>query len=208
MQRIILPQDFFSRSTTQVAYDLLGKFLVRRWRGSEFAAMVTEVEAYDGFRDRGSHASRGRTARNAPMFGPPGHWYIYFTYGMHWMLNVVTREEGYPAAVLIRGVAGVSGPAPLEIRRAGSAWRQPSWDGLSLTGPARVTKKLHIDKKLNGLSATKKSGLWIEDRGFPLSSFLYPLRIRKGPRIGIAYAGPYWARRNWRFRVPHPRRSK
>lgn len=184
--RKVLSTKFFNRSTISVARNLLGKFLVvrlrpstslgasspqvRRYRGREFAHMITEVEAYDGFNDRGSHASRGKTKRNAPMFGPPGHWYVYFTYGMHWMLNVVTKEKGYPAAILIRGLQGMS-------------------------GPARLTKKLRIDGKLNGLSASKKSGLWIEDRGIKISSS----RVKKSPRVGIAYAGKYWAKKPWRL---------
>jgi len=167
-----LAVSFFNRPTVAVARDLLGTYLVRRYHGRESAAMITEVEAYDGFRDRGSHALRGKTARNAPMFGPPGHWYVYFTYGMHWMLNVVTRERGYPAAVLLRGVVGAA-------------------------GPARLTKKLHVDKKLNGLSATKKNGLWFEDRGVRVSKG----SITFGPRVGIGYAGLYWSRRKWRFWV-------
>ena len=166
----ILDQKFFNRSTILIAKNLLGKFLVRRVDGKTVARMITEVEAYDGFHDRGSHASRGRTRRNAPMFGPAGYWYVYFTYGMHWMLNIVTREEGYPAAVLIRGIEGVS-------------------------GPARLTKFLKIDKNLNNFPAVRKTGLWIEDRGIKIS----PRSIRSGPRVGINYAGEYWKRRKCRF---------
>lgn len=165
-----LNQRFFNRHTVAVAKDLLGKFLVRRYRDKMVAYMITEVEAYDGFRDRGSHASRGKTKRNFPMFGAAGHWYVYFTYGMHWMLNIVTREKKYPAAILIRGVDGVA-------------------------GPARITKFLKIDKRFNNLPADRKTGLWIEDRGVKVS----PQKIKKGPRVGIRYAGPYWAKRNWRF---------
>src|SRR3989344_5697076 len=128
----ILGEQFFERSTLAVAKELLGKYLVRRVRGKEVSGMITETEAYDGFHDKASHASRGKTPRNAPMFGPAGCWYVYFTYGMHWMLNIVTREKGYPAAVLIRGVGDIS-------------------------GPARVTKRLKIDKKLNGMSASRRS---------------------------------------------------
>ncbi len=169
MKKVVHP-IFFERPTLVVAKNLLGKFLVRR-RGKRISAyMITEVEVYDGYRDKASHASRGQTARNAPMFGPAGHWYVYFTYGMHWMLNIVTREKGYPAAVLIRGVSPVR-------------------------GPARLTKKLHIDNKLNGRAATRASGLWIEDRG----ARVLPRAIKKSPRIGIDHAGEYWARRNLRF---------
>ncbi len=166
----MLGDSFFCRDTKKVARELLGMVLVRRWRGKELASLITEVEAYDGFRDRASHASRGRTARNAPMFGPPGYWYVYFTYGMHWMLNIVTREEGYPAAVLIRGITAVS-------------------------GPGRLTKFLHIDKKLNGKPAVPATGLWIESRGGELPR----RKIKRTPRIGVAYAGEEWAAKKWRF---------
>ena len=167
-----LGQDFFNRKTILVARELLGKFLVREREGVREAYMITEVEVYDGSLDKASHASRGKTKRNALMFGEAGYWYVYFTYGMHWMLNVVTREEGYPAAVLIRGVEGIS-------------------------GPARLTKRFGIDKNLNGLSVSKKSGLWIEDRGVEIVS----RKIKKGPRVGIASAGPEWAAKPWRFRM-------
>lgn len=161
---------FLNRPAPIVARDLLGKFLVRRHGGREVAAMITETEAYEGPNDKASHASRGKTARNAVMFGPPGVWYVYFTYGMHWMLNVVTGAEGYPAAVLIRGVEGVN-------------------------GPARLTKLFSIDKKFNGVFAVPKNNLWIEDRGVRIPKN----RIRSSPRIGVAYAGPYWSRKKYRF---------
>lgn len=170
MRRKILPPSFFARPTARVARDLLGKFLVRRRGKKEIAAKIIEVEAYDGFSDRGSHASRGRTSRNAPMFGPPGRSYVYFTYGMHWMLNIVTGKRGYPAAVLIRGVEGVA-------------------------GPGRVTKRFGITKRENNLPVSPKSGLWLEDRGLKVLA----RKIKKGPRVGIQYAGPYWVKRHLRF---------
>ncbi len=168
--RRILTQKFFDRPTLKVAEELLGKYLVRGYRGKEIAAMITEVEAYDGPNDKGSHASRGITQRTRIMFGPAGHWYVYFTYGMHWMLNIVTGPEEYPAAVLIRGVEDVR-------------------------GPARVTKFFKIDKRFNGRSASRKTNLWIEDRGIRIKKSL----INKAPRIGIDYAGPYWSKKRWRF---------
>lgn len=179
-----LGRRFFNRPTLRVARELLGKYLVRRIgkraargahrgraspRGREIARKITEVEAYVGFSDRASHARRGMTPKNRVMFGPPGTWYVYFTYGMHWMLNVVTERAGFPAAVLIRGVENVS-------------------------GPARVTKFLNIDKRLNARPVSRKAGLWVEDRGVQV-----PARaIRRGPRIGIDRAGA-WKKRPWRF---------
>jgi DNA-3-methyladenine glycosylase len=168
---VILGRDFFDRRTLTVARELIGKFLVRRLAGEERAAMITETEAYDGPLDKASHAYRGRTQRNAPMFGEPGTIYVYFTYGMHFMLNLVCREAGHPAAVLIRGAGDV-------------------------VGPARLTKALRIDKALNDKPLAVATGLWVEDRGVKLS----PRRIRRTPRIGIAYAGDY-VDKPWRYVV-------
>lgn len=169
----ILTEKFFNRPTLTVARGLLGKYLVRRsagWRRRrEIALPITEVEAYVGFSDRASHAARGQTPRNRVMFGPPGFWYVYFTYGMHWMLNVVTGREGYPAAVLIRGVKGIS-------------------------GPARLTKHFGIDKRFNNKTASRRTGLWLEDRGI----IIPPRQIKRSPRIGIDHAGP-WKKKLWRF---------
>lgn len=131
--------------------------------------MITEVEAYTGPEDKASHAAGGkRTKRTEIMFGPGGYWYIYFTYGMHWLLNVVTGEKEYPSAVLIRAVRGIS-------------------------GPARLTKALGIDGKLNGGLVARKTGFWIEDSGYR------PKNIVKGPRIGVDYAGSYWSKKKLRF---------
>jgi DNA-3-methyladenine glycosylase len=200
-----LGKAFFNRPTPRVARKLLGKFLVRRYRGRELAGMITETEAYDGFADRGSHAHRGKTVRNAPMFGPSGCWYVYFVYGVHWMLNVTTREAGYPAAVLIRGVYPVRnrpvGDAATTIPSFGATGRadasgRPVSNGVKeLSGPARLTKAFHIDKRLNGKAATPRSGLWVEDRGVKIKN----ASVRRSRRIGIDYAGTYWAGRRWRF---------
>lgn len=167
--RKVLQQDFFNRPTLRVARELLGKFLVRKQGKKTIALAITDVEAYVGHRDKASHASRGETPRNTPMFGAAGYWYIYFTYGMHWMLNIVTERKEYPAAILIRGVTGIS-------------------------GPARLTKFLKIDKRLNGKSASQKNGLWIEDRGIKIK----PRDIVRGKRIGVDYAGK-WRNKLWRF---------
>jgi DNA-3-methyladenine glycosylase len=167
--REILGPDFFNRPTLTVARELIGKFLVRRWGGKTVALMITETEAYGGFKDLASHSRRGKTARNAPMFAGAGTIYVYFTYGMHWMLNLVCGRAEYPAAVLIRGAGDV-------------------------TGPARLTKALAIDKTLSAQMLGKKSGLWVEDRGVAVK----PRDIQRTPRIGINYAGEY-AGKPWRF---------
>lgn len=166
----ILGSDFFDRPTLVVAQELIGKFLVRERDGIEAAHMLTEVEAYDGFDDKASHAFRGRTPRNAVMFGPPGMLYVYFTYGMHHMLNVTTGPVDHPAAVLVRGVAGIR-------------------------GPGRLTKALGITRALDQLPAVPATGLWFEDR----SILVKRKDIERTPRIGVASAGPRWAGKKWRF---------
>ncbi|MBI3634090.1 MAG: DNA-3-methyladenine glycosylase [Candidatus Yonathbacteria bacterium] len=167
--RKILSQNFFERDTLTVARELLGKYLVKKIRGNEIAMMITEVEAYDGFEDKASHAHKGETARNKPMFGKAGVWYVYLVYGMHEMLNIVTGRKGYPAAVLIRGVEGIA-------------------------GPGRLTKFLKITRAQNNTLAGRKSGLWIEDRGVVINN----KRIKKTSRIGVLYAG-VWAKKKYRF---------
>ncbi len=197
----ILTQPFFDRPTLEVAEELLGKYLVRKYRGKETAAMITEVEAYDGPRDRASHASHGKTERTKIMFGPAGHWYVYFTYGMHWLVNIVTGPEEYPAAVLIRGVMlheneREKGLAPLEIARPkGPLGAQAR--ARFLTGPARTTKFFKIDKRFNGRAAARKTGLWIEDRGVKIKGS----QIIKNRRVGVDYAGPVWAGKKYNLKL-------
>ncbi len=179
MKKKVLAAEFFDRPTLTVARELIGKYLVRkvggkaspvgRTRPREIALMIEETEGYDGPKDLACHARSGKTKRNWPMFEKAGTIYVYFTYGMHWMLNLVTGEKEYPAAVLIRGAGGV-------------------------VGPARLTTYLKIDKKLNALTLSKKSGLWVEDRGVIIN----PRQIKRTPRIGVNYAGSY-ALKPWRF---------
>jgi len=166
----MLIKNFRAKSTLAVAAGLLGKFLTRRIGQKKISLMIAEVEAYDGFSDKASHASRGKTERNKIMFGEAGNWYVYFTYGTHWMLNIVTGPKNYPAAVLIRGTDKIS-------------------------GPARITKYLKINGKFNGKPANRKTGLWIEDRRIKIK----PSEIKSAKRIGVDYAGSYWSRRKWRL---------
>jgi DNA-3-methyladenine glycosylase len=164
-----LTTTFFSRPALVVARDMIGKFLVRRIGKREIAVPITETEAYVGPHDLACHGSKGRTPRTEVMFGPAGHWYVYFVYGIHWMLNAVTDDEGHPAAVLVRGAG--------------------RWNG-----PARLTKALEIDKRFNTLPIARETALWIEDRGLKI-----PRRhIKSTPRIGVDYSGS-WAAKPYRF---------
>jgi DNA-3-methyladenine glycosylase len=133
----LLGPAFFERPADLVARELLGKALVRRIGGNRIALAISETEAYLGPHDLACHAARGRTPRTEVMYGPPGTLYVYFVYGLHWMLNVVTGPQGYPAAVLIRAAGHIS-------------------------GPARLTSALVIDGALNGQIAAPRSGLWFE----------------------------------------------
>jgi DNA-3-methyladenine glycosylase len=172
--RKMLGPEFFARPTLTVAKDLIGKYLVRRLGDETIALMITETEGYFGYQDKGSHAHRGQTPRNTPMFGAPGGIYVYFTYGMHWMLNLVCDRAEFPAAVLIRGLENA--------------------EALKLNGPGKLTKFLRIDKSLSGKMLGKASGLWVEDRGVKLPRG----SIIKTPRIGIPNRG-VWTEKPWRF---------
>ena len=165
-----LDTGFFERPGIIIARDIIGKYLVCSGKNGVVSRMITEVEVYDGPCDKASHAYRGRTARTEIMFGPAGHWYVYLCYGVYHMLNVVTGVEGYPAAVLIRGVEGYD-------------------------GPGKLTRGLGITKEqYNTKLATTKTGLWIEDRGMVMPKSA----IQQTPRIGIPYAEE-WRNKPWRF---------
>jgi DNA-3-methyladenine glycosylase len=165
--------------------------LVRRWEGQRLAGLIAEVEAYQGVDDQACHARAGKTARNGMMFGAPGRAYVYFTYGMHWMLNCVTGPQGDPRAVLVRALYPTEGLQYIAARRDG---RKPArWTD----GPAKLCQALAIDGQLNGANLTdQSSGLWIEP-GIPVS----PEKIITGPRVGIAYAGEPWVSMPWRYQI-------
>lgn len=162
---------------------LLGRLLVREG----VTLRITEVEAYGGPEDSASHARHGRTARNAPMWGPPGRAYLYFCYGMHWMLNVVAGPEGEAAAVLIRSAEVVDGiEAVLARRKAAKATPQ------LCAGPGKVAQALGLDKTFDGHNLLVPGGLELRP-GTP------PARILAGPRLGIGFATPEDQARPWRF---------
>jgi DNA-3-methyladenine glycosylase len=156
---------------------LVGKYLVRQLADAPpEARMITEAEAYDGECDLACHARAGRTQRTAPLYEAGGIWYVYLCYGIHEMLNLVVGSPDWPAAILIRGVDGIA-------------------------GPGRVTKRLAINRALNGLPAKPSTGLWLEDRGV-----LVPDKcIHATPRIGVDYAGSIWATKPWRFVLHDPK---
>jgi DNA-3-methyladenine glycosylase len=187
-------RESFARDTLAVARNLLGARLVRLLDGQRLSGVVVECEAYIGQDDSACHASRGRTRRNEVMFGPPGYAYVYFTYGMHWMLNVVTEAEGFPAAVLLRAIQPVEG---IETMRALRKAQGNSRADRGLTGgPARLTQALAIDKSLNGADLVAGGHLWLEpDAEMPDES------VERGPRIGVQYAAEKDRLAPWRFWV-------
>ena len=168
-------RDFYARGTLTVARELIGMHLVRAEGGTIRAGRIVEVEAYQGPRDLAAHSARGRTARTEVMFGPPGHAYVYFIYGVWDCLNIVTAAEGVPHAVLLRALEPVTGID------------DKTW------GPGLLCRAMHIDKKLNGADLCGDA-LWLER---PPAASRAP-RIARGERIGVEYAGE-WARRPWRF---------
>ncbi|GAB3961910.1 DNA-3-methyladenine glycosylase [Streptomyces sparsus] len=184
-----MPRTFFARPVLEVAPDLLGRVLVRATDDGPLALRLTEVEAYAGARDPGSHAFRGRTARNAVMFGPPGHAYVYFTYGMWHCLNLVCETQGTAAGVLLRAGEVLSGHETARPRRL-TARR----DSELARGPARLATALGVDRHLNGTdvcSGSADAPLQVL-AGEPTA----PDRFRSGPRTGVGGEG---AHQPWRF---------
>ena len=163
---VILPYSFYCNSTLTVAETLLGKYLIRQEGEKRLVGRIVETEAYIGESDPACHAFRGLTPRTKIMYGPPGHAYVYFNYGMHFLLNVVTEREGFPAAVLIRALEPVAGFAADDPRAA--------------SGPGKLCRAMRIDKSLNGVSL-RESELWIAKGP---ASRKKP-EVRWSPRIGL-----------------------
>jgi len=181
-----LPRRFYARPSTLVARELLGRVFVRSGRaGARVAARIVETEAYEQT-DPASHSFRGLTSRNAVMFGPAGHLYVYFTYGMHFCMNVVTDREGWGSAVLMRAAEPLEGVATMRRRRGTTDLR------LLCSGPARFTQALGIDRRFGGVDLVDGSTLWIE-RGVPVPS----ARVEIGPRVGIRSG----VEQPWRFSI-------
>ena len=171
-----LKRNFFTRDTLTVANELLGKKLVRKFNGKLLTGMIVETEAYLGTSDTACHAHKGKTLRNSVMFGKPGIVYIYFVYGMHYMLNIVTETEGNPCAVLLRAIVPLEGKQQMQKLRGRG--------GKDMTnGPAKLCQAMAVDKTLNGLDLTLGEILWIENYKTISEQF-----VSAGPRIGIDFA--------------------
>jgi len=173
-----LPSDFFTRPTLTVARELIGKQFIfhdeSRWQALE----INEVEAYDGMNDKACHAHVGRTKRSEVMFLPGGIWYVYLCYGIHWLANLVTGPEDYPAAVLIRGAG-------------------------RFDGPGKLTKAVGMTGKINRSPVSPDSGFYVADAPAVPKS-----HIQRTPRIGIDYAGPVWAKKPYRFVLSRPKKNR
>jgi DNA-3-methyladenine glycosylase len=187
-----IARDFFARHSVEVAPDLLGCVLEHHTADGPVAVELTEVEAYAGRSDPASHAYRGKTRRNAVMFGPPGHAYVYFTYGMHFCVNLVCLgEEGSASAVLLRAGAVIAGQDLARARRTRGAGTVASRD--LARGPARLCQALDIDRSLDGADVcAAESPLRVRTgAGTPARS----VKIATGPRVGVSSA----AEIPWRF---------
>lgn len=186
-----LPRTFYQRPTLQVARDLLGKRLVHVENGQRIAGIITETEAYCGEKDLGCHAKAGRTPRTAVMYGSPGHAYVYFTYGMHWLFNCVTRPEGIPEAVLIRALEPTDGLDTIAQRRANQPRNR--WTD----GPAKLTQSLNIGSAQNGNDLTDQDSLLFLEEALVVSEN----RITTSARIGLYTVPEPWKSIPWRFQA-------
>ncbi|MCM1225917.1 MAG: DNA-3-methyladenine glycosylase [Clostridium sp.] len=165
---MILGNEFFHRDCLELAPDLVGKIIVRHLdSGEEIRVRITETEAYRGTEDKACHASKGRTPRTELLYRESGVIYVYLCYGIHWLMNVISGEPEQPQGVLFRA-------------------------GEGFEGPARLTKKLMVDKSFNGEGFCGNPRIWIEDDGKRFD-------LKTDKRVGIAYAGEEWESKPWRF---------
>jgi DNA-3-methyladenine glycosylase len=185
---VMLPREFFGHSALAVAPRLIGCIIEHQTAAGLVAVMLTETEAYDGQADPASHAYRGKTARNAVMFGPAGHAYVYFTYGMHFCVNLVCQPEGTASAVLLRAGRVIEGDA-LAAARSG---RAPGRD--LARGPARLCQALAITRALDGADVCDP-GSPLRVRPAPVGGGGAPAPVSQGPRVGVSAAST----QPWRF---------
>jgi len=185
----ILDRSFYLQDTLTCARGLIGKFLNRNLNGRIIRAVIYETEAYDGEEDLACHARAGKTKRTAIMYGERGFAYIYFTYGVHWMLNCVTGRPGHPAAVLIRAVMPTQGMDIIAKNRA--LIPQKHWTD----GPAKLTKALAITGDMNGTDLCDSASPIFITQGFELPDNY----VQATPRIGIDNTPEPWKSKPWRF---------
>jgi DNA-3-methyladenine glycosylase len=181
----IVPREFYTRPVLAVARECIGKVLVHRSAQGEAAGRIVEAEAYRGPRDLAAHSARGLTKRTVAMWGPPGHAYIYFLYGMHWAMNLVVAAEGDPHAVLIRAIEPVRG-IELMARRRG----YPAAARELTNGPGKLTQALGITGALYGADLCGDR-IFLEE-GKPRAA------LGRSARINVPYAKE-WAHKPWRF---------
>ncbi|MBI5446182.1 MAG: DNA-3-methyladenine glycosylase [Deltaproteobacteria bacterium] len=187
-----LERSFFDRPALEVARELLGCVLVRlEPRGERLSGVISETEAYAGPEDLGCHARAGRTARNASLWGPPGHAYVYFTYGMHWLLNVVVEPEERAAAVLLRAIRPLEGVELMRRRR------NVSKDSALADGPGKLCQALAIDGRLDGHDLCLPGAELFIEAGEPIPDEA----LRIGPRVGLFTVPEPWKSIPWRFRL-------
>lgn len=186
-----LQVTFYNRSVLEVAQHLLGQRLVRQVDGQRIAGYISETEAYQGESDLACHARAGRTRRTEALYGPPGHAYVYFIYGAHWMLNCVAEPENQPAAVLLRALIPSEGLDYIAKQRG--KVRPRDWTN----GPARICQALDIDNRFNHADLTSTQDcLWIEAGKTVAAS-----EVITGPRVGIDNVPEPWRSMPWRFRI-------
>lgn len=185
----VISRSFFERPTLMVARELLGQRLVKLEGDQRIAGLITETEAYIGSEDDGCHARAGLTKRNRSMWGPPGHSYVYFTYGMHWMLNIVTERDGFPAAVLLRAVEPVEGHEIIRRRRAGRPESELT------DGPAKLCQAFSLDRSFDGLDLCHPESVLFIERGVSIPEH----SVTTGPRVGFNQVSEPWKSMPWRF---------
>jgi DNA-3-methyladenine glycosylase len=186
-----LKREFFIRPTLVVARELLGQRLVFQGNTGRFSGFIIEAEGYIGSEDLACHARVGKTKRNAAMWGPPGYAYVYLTYGIHWMLNFVTEREGFPAAVLIRGLWPVEGIFEMQKKRP-----VPKIEDLT-NGPAKLCQAFGINGEWNGVDLCRSDSKLFVEEGFILSDHL----VTSGPRVGLNTVPEPWKSMPWRFQI-------
>lgn len=187
-----------------MARKLLGQKLVRLIDDVRLSGIIVETEAYHGEEDLGCHCRHGRTKRTEVMYGPAGFAYVYFTYGMHWMFNIVVEKEGFPAAVLVRALLPIEGLAKIAENRLGRP------EGQWCDGPAKLCQALSIDGALNGHDLCSPQAELFLESGAPIPDS----RVTTTPRVGLNSVPEPWKSIPWRYLVsnwyaeaPQKRRS-